>query len=369
MLKTITFINANPDWRERLSAEPYNLVIKEDGGFVMLNYSQRDSDFEDEIVRECRGVILDASLTPVCVPFFKFGNYGESYAAKIDWATAKVEEKIDGSLIKLWHYNGKWNTATDGTIFATSPVMKATGAVSEQFSTFADLFRAGAGRAGLDYNRLDTGCTYMFELVSPYNRVIVPYEDIDIYHIGTRDNSTLKEFECDIGVKKPAVYDCGNITDLIEMASRLRYCEEGYVVKDGTYNRIKVKGPAYVACHYLLQGVNDRKLLDLIRKNESAEFLTYFPEYKQNIDALAERFENLVNYLNAFVRDNVETARFETRKDFAAFASKTLFPAFLFGWYDGRAADPREWLWGMQNEKIIEHIARYEKAAGARVGS
>ena len=108
MLKVIEFIKNNHEWRELLSGEPYNIKISGDGGFIMLKYSQINSDFSNEIVRECRGLILDEKFNPACVPFYKFGNYGESYAADIDWNSAVVEEKIDGSLIKVWNYAGKW---------------------------------------------------------------------------------------------------------------------------------------------------------------------------------------------------------------------------------------------------------------------
>ena len=84
MLKTIEFIKQNADWRELLSGAPYKISIKDDEGFTILKYSQIDSDFNNEIVRECRGLIIDKNLAPVCVPFFKFGNYGEPYADEID---------------------------------------------------------------------------------------------------------------------------------------------------------------------------------------------------------------------------------------------------------------------------------------------
>jgi len=31
------------------------------------------------------------------------------YADTIDWSAARVQEKVDGSLIKVWYYNGEWN--------------------------------------------------------------------------------------------------------------------------------------------------------------------------------------------------------------------------------------------------------------------
>ena len=366
MLRVIEYIKNNQDWKTTLTAEPYNLSITDDGNFTILKYSQINSDFNNEIVRECRGLIIDKECNPVCIPFFKFANYGEPYADEIDWDSAIVEEKIDGSLIKVWHYGGSWIVSTNGTIFAKNASIGAEDGIelkaSNKYATFAELFESACANARLDFSSLDHRNTYMFELVSPYNRIVVPYESIDIYHIGTRDNTTLQELEVDIGIKKPKIYQCGNLNDILEMASRLRYSEEGYVVKDKHYRRVKVKSPAYVAAHHLISGMNEKRLLELFRTNELSEFLTYFPEYKPHADALSAKIERLVQYLDDLLDAKVNGLHYETRKDFALVATKTMFPAFLFSYYDGKAKAPSEWIWAMANDKIIEHLSKCENA-------
>jgi len=356
MLKVIVFIKNDPNWREILAAPPYNLLINDDGGFTILKYSQIDSDFTSEIVRECRGMIIDGELNPVCVPFFKFANYGEPYADKIDWATARVEEKIDGSLIKVWNYKGRWIVSTNGTIFAKNASIDSVcdDKHSERFSNYADLFNAAANRAGLDLESLNPQYTYMFELCSPYNRVVVPHSEIKIYHVGTRDLATMRELETDIGIPKPRTYQCNDINDLIAMASKLKYNEEGYVVKDADYRRVKVKSPSYVAAHHLVSDMNDKKLLELMRKNETAEFLTYFPEYRGFVDNLTERISALAARINDTLKERFDGVRFETRKDFAAVATKTDYPHFFFSYYDKKFKTPAEWIWSMSNDKIME---------------
>ena len=101
MLKVLEYIKGHKDWEELLSQAPYFIKISRDVMFgkrlIMLKYNQLDSDFNEEIVRECRGLIIDEdSLEPVSVPFFKFGNYGESYCPEIDWESAVITEKRDG---------------------------------------------------------------------------------------------------------------------------------------------------------------------------------------------------------------------------------------------------------------------------------
>ncbi|MCL2427437.1 MAG: hypothetical protein FWD05_14015 [Oscillospiraceae bacterium] len=358
MLKVIELIKQSPSWRKILSAEPYNLTIKDDCEFTILKYSQIHSDMSLEIVRECRGLIIDKELNPVCVPFFKFANYGEPYADIIDWSTACIQEKLDGSLIKVWNYNGKWIVSTNNTIFAEKAMLFAKGEADCVYKNYAELFRAAANKTQLDFCKLNPRYTYMFELTSPYNRIVVPHKEIEITHIGTRDNDTLQEIDADSGIKKPKVYQFNNIDDLISMASTLKYWDEGYVVCDANYNRIKVKSPAYVAIHHLVGTLSDKRIIELIRKNEVEEFLIYFPEYKSYVDKLLNMIASFELCIAQILEEQINGFHFETRKDFALMATKTKFPAFLFAYYDGKVKNAIEWLWGMENDKVLQQLEK-----------
>jgi len=109
MLKLQQFIKKHSDWEERLANDPYNITIKRDNGLVMFYYTS-DTDLQKPLAHECRGIILDETdhFKAVCVPFFRFGNYGEPHTDSIDWKSAKVQEKIDGSLIKVWYHKNEW---------------------------------------------------------------------------------------------------------------------------------------------------------------------------------------------------------------------------------------------------------------------
>lgn len=361
-MKVINFIKSNSDWRDILSKEPYNLTINDDSGFTILKYSQINSDFNNEIVRECRGLIIDQSLNPVCIPFYKFGNFGEPYADIIDWATAEIEEKIDGSLIKVWSYDRRWIVSTNGTIFAEKAVIgsERKDKSCNKFKNYAELFYAASKIAGLNIESLNPRYTYMFELVSPYNRIVVPYDSIMIYHIGTRDNVSLKEIDIDIGICRPKAYSGKNLGEVIEMASKLGYCDEGFVVKDSLYKRIKVKSPAWITAYHLVNGMNEKRLLDIIKHNELEEFLTYFPEYKSYTDGLIKKIKRVDDYINTVIQSKIYGNHFETRKEFALLALSTKYPSFFFGYYDRKYADPNEWIWSMANDKILEQLDKLD---------
>ena len=89
-MKLLQFIKDNPNWKEILSNEPYNIHIKNIGTLYMFKYSI-DSKW-NEITEESRGCILNMSSPGrtakcCCRPFFKFYNYGEVRASNIDWDT------------------------------------------------------------------------------------------------------------------------------------------------------------------------------------------------------------------------------------------------------------------------------------------
>ena len=184
-MKIVDFIKEHENWEDILTREPYKLKIVRDNGFILFKYDTVYSDFSLDIVKEARGVILkEDTLEIVCYPFTKFFNVDEENADKIDWDSAIVQEKIDGSLIKVWFCDRRWRISTNGMIDA----FKAPLSTDVFCKTFGELFME---TFDTDYfSVMDKDYTYMFELVSPYNRIVVPYETIDIYHIGTRNNKT-----------------------------------------------------------------------------------------------------------------------------------------------------------------------------------
>lgn len=186
-MKVLELINNNHNWEEILTQPPYCIKIKRDGNYVILKYNQLNSDFSNPIVRECRGAIFYANdngkYECVCRAFDKFGNHGESYVKDIDWESAVVEEKIDGSLIKIWHHNDEWCISTNGTIDAFEAQ------IGDTELTFGDLVNKAIGCSQVPYllEELDKHTTYMFELTSPESRVTIFYPETKLYYLGQRD--------------------------------------------------------------------------------------------------------------------------------------------------------------------------------------
>ena len=125
--------------KELLSEAPYHISVSEKGGLVLFRYSQLDSDWNEPICRECRGLILEKGTWKVVrYAFDKFFNINEDFAAEIDWGSAVGTEKIDGSLISLYFYNGRWRVATNGMIDAYDAPLSP----NERYKTYGELWEA-----------------------------------------------------------------------------------------------------------------------------------------------------------------------------------------------------------------------------------
>lgn len=323
LTKLQEFIIENPnDWETKLAAPPYSLKITHNGNYVMFKYSQIESDFSEPICREARGIILRLpDLRIVRKAFNKFFNIGEVYADTIDWETATSGLKLDGSLISLWCDEG-WHWSTNGTINAADAPLENGG-----FKTFQDLIDEALKKYDLDYDKLNPRYTYTMELCSRYNKVVIDYPEIQLWHTLTIDNETLEEVEVDIGIPKPPVYICETMKDYEALVKAFESNKEGIVVKDKNNNRVKIKTPLYFELH---KKANNGKItveaaLQTILDNEQSELLSYFPELKDFFDKVEstyiERSSKLIDIL-VEVAEWRHNNMFATRKDFAAWVKK-----------------------------------------------
>ena len=193
------FINDYPNaWEQKMEA--MQIRIKKDSvtPYAIFNYMIA-ADFFNPVVQEARGIIIDLEkLEVVCFPFRKFGNHTEPYADEIDWTTARVQDKVDGSIIKYWYSQRleKWIWSTNSCIYAAE-------ANSECGRSFQRLIESTPEYDKITHLELDKNYTYIFELVGPDNQVVIKYPEPRLWHIGTRNNITGAERNISIGIQNP----------------------------------------------------------------------------------------------------------------------------------------------------------------------
>ncbi len=309
----------------------YDIRVKRHGiypNLVIFKYGI-DTPLGEQISQECRGIILDESKNweIVCYPYSKFFNHYEGLAAEIDWSTAKVLEKIDGSLCTIWYYDGKWNVSTSGTC-------DAGGDVGDFGFTFKDLFWTIWQDCGYYLPKLHlTDYCFMFEMVSKYNRIICRYDSAKIVLHGVRNRVTLQEhepeeFAKDHGWQVVKAFPLQNLKEIIDFAKTLDPIEhEGFVVVDKFFRRQKIKSPQYVALANIRGGLSTKRLIEIVRLGESEEFLAYFPEFTKEYEEVKAKYESLVNEIaNVFAKYSPIVAQ----KDYALAVKHLPYSGILF---------------------------------------
>lgn len=349
MLEIQKFLRSHdPRSALRHAQEKWGIECYQDGPLVALNYSQIDSPRGVPEVEECRGLILeDLTWNVVAMPYRRFYNYSENpYAAKCNLETSVLFDKLDGSLVSIYYYD-KWRAAT-----RSRP--NADGGLNKSSSTFSSLIWDTFHNQGIDLNRLSTKMTYIFELIGPDNRVVTPYEKAKLVLTGARcmtgnyeevSFEELKQLSEHIEVPLAMSLPFKDANHIDNMVTMLPGLAEGFVLCDygqkinGSYARVKIKSPRYLAAARLIQGFNDKRALELVLTGGADEFLSYFPEYQDRL-AFVEAMLTLKCSELQHMFDKCKGA--SDRKAFAEIAKTSFAPWVLFTMLDGRAAGPLE---------------------------
>lgn len=366
MLKIQEFIFNHPEnWRELLSSPPYCLKISDEDGYVLFKYNQIESDFSEEICCEARGLILDSTdkFKVVRMAFKKFFNLGEPHAAHIDWDTAVASEKIDGSIMSVWYAHGEWHLSTNGTIDAFKAELSGVG----PYKNFGELFESVLPLSTFaNYNK--HRC-WTFELVSPYNKVVIDYPETKVYLLSVRDMDSLEELYLDAvemladanGIAVPERYDLNNEADYRQLVEQMPEGHEGIVVRDANGERVKIKTLLYFEMHKVKNNgvITLEHIVDLILKNDDEEFLSYFIEYRPKFSHIRNVREKILSRIEEI---KILTKNYSSKKEIALDNSIPNWEKrFYFNAFDKREnnLELRDWcklieMWEATHNESIE---------------
>lgn len=367
-MRVLELMNREYNWKEILQEAPYFINIKEKDDYVLLKYNQIFSDFSNEIVRECRGAIfrknVDGRWICVCRGFDKFMNFGQDGADTIDWNSAIVMEKVDGSLIRCFQDNGKWHIATNGQIDAFEIC------INDEGLTFEDLvFKALGGQeqfSKLTY-LLDCNFTYMFELVSPITQVVIPYPNTELYYLGARDMITMREdrlkdnsIMAKFGIKQPKYYaTIHDIEECIRNANEMSKDNEGFVVVDDCYNRIKIKSPEYLRAAKLNNNnrITIKRVVEMMREEQLDDFIAYCPQHEEVVNKVIGALKEIEEEC-AKEWEEVKEFACKEKKEFVSIVKDkgAKWPHYLYWKYNDGGRAPSQFFNNMTLKKITELI-------------
>ena len=358
MLETQKFLREN---ELNSLKETYHITSNRHSAYpnlVQLKYSQIDSKMTERIVQECRGLILDEANNweIVSYPFDKFFNYNESNAAKLDWENATVFEKLDGSLMVMYYYNDQWQVGSSG-------LPDASGNVRNQEYNLNGLFQRIWKESGYESPKNKTSC-YMFEMVDPSTKVLVPYKESRISLIGVRDLKSLKEYSIDQVEnnewQKAKRYPLQSLEKILEECKALNPMQhEGYVVCDSQFRRVKIKSPQYVKLSLIQKNtnprLNDKYLVEIIQANEGEEFLSYFESYRTKYNALKNNYNHLIESLEEM---HEVVKGIDDRKEIALKVKGTSFPSVFFQLKDGKAKSVKDYIRNQDASRLLNALSK-----------
>jgi RNA ligase len=314
---------------------------------TIWNYSEK-VQYEglfDDITLQTRGLVTDDKGNVVARPFKKFFNQEEGKHTPT--SEFDVYAKMDGSLGILFNYEGEWVMATRGS-FTSDQAIKGM----EMLSKY-------------DYNRLNKGYTYLFEIIYADNRIVVQYPFEDVVLLGVIETTTgyevnihdgendvrLRNLINNLGFQVVKKYD--GIKDYSVLKGMIRDDEEGFVVKFSNGCRMKVKGVEYLRLHKIMTNVSTTGIwevlssggnMDEILKDVPDEFYSKIKSYVKDLryhywsvqEHAGKYFDNLYE---SYDRELPEKAKYaEWVKQF----DKHLHP-ILFRMYDNK--DYSSYIW------------------------
>jgi len=294
-LKEKNIVDVN-SLKEFICKEEYKLKSKEDDNLIVI-YNDQFSNIDDELVRFFNGVIIDKStLKVVCYTFDKCLEENNIHQNLIN-TEVTVQPVYEGTLVRVYYYNNKWNISTKKMIDAYNSKWASNKSFGEMF---AEIF----GNSWLEHMNDFPSKDYCYSfLMGHIDNNILQIDKNYLIHLNTVDLVNNKE------VDFRYVCNTRNINHI------LNYDSYKFIKND--YESIK---------NYIEQLKNDQTLNSIgymlinngIRQKFMKNNFTQIRELWGNTNNRLFRYlnlrknpENLKKYLDIFPKDKKEFLEFE----------------------------------------------------------
>ena len=261
-------------------------VVAEREDYTVINYivAMADSfdmtgpdDLGGAIRRECRGIIFDRDGVIMSRPFHKFFNVNERAETQthvLDMSQPHIiMEKMDGSMIRPILVDGYLRLATKMGV--TNVAMDAEAWLAKHTHTeeLKKWMRV----------MLDANATPIFEWISPFNQIVLAYEEADLVLLALRHNETGEYIDIrstDAPFTLVPEYGSleGNLGDYVARQREAKE-REGDIIRFMDGHMLKVKNDWYVRIHKTIERVQfDRNIVDLIINEELDDQIPKLPQ-------------------------------------------------------------------------------------------
>ena len=333
------------------------VAASQSGPLTIFKYTQKTHirDLWNAVNRQARGIIFQTDGTVIARPFEKFFNLNERPETHVDnlpWKEGvEIYEKVDGSCgigyLKgvqspldptgiLWN---KWHLATPGSM--------------ESDQAIEGTRMLNAGDYKLEHLPLDS--TPVFEIIYPENRIVVDYDGKrELVLLAIFEHNGIEWHPCRVdqiasmcGFRRPQRYN-------IDLRSEIPFEEnsEGYVARFENGLRVKVKSPAYLRVHRLLNYLSPKGVIELMRGKEYGVTLRQLPKaIAADFDDVRAYVQGIYNGIYTRAHENLNRLREEHhalthRRDLALWIQANVPNAesgFVFALLDHKDIEDKVW--------------------------
>ncbi|WP_310489147.1 RNA ligase [Chamaesiphon sp. VAR_69_metabat_338] len=273
----------------------------------------------------CRGLVLDDNYLPAARPLPKFFNLSE-HQGTLPEGVPEIYEKLDGSLIILFYYQGQWEVASRGS-FASDQAKMARVLLADRQA---------------ELNKLDREYTYLLEIIYPSNRIVVDYGAAQrlvlLAAVHTRTGAELALAQVD-WIDRAQTYPATTLPEWIKSieATQAELAnQEGFILKWPNGFRLKYKLADYVRLHRIITRIQSKDIWECLSQNQSLaqfldsvpdEFYNWVKDTKLELETKYRAIETECQQAFKDLGDRRQTAMyFQTQK----------YPGVLFLMLDGR---------------------------------
>jgi len=249
----------------------------------------------------------------------------------------QVEEFIEGTMVNVfWDetigLSGEWEIATRNSVGANTSFYQKSNS-SQNNKTFREMFLEAMNQCKVTFDHLTKDYVYSFVLQHPENRIVVPFQNPNLYLVAIyhchitmvlpldvnylSQNSRLK----DTLIQYPKQYQEKSYAELIRKYASMNtpYDIMGVVIHNYiTGERSKIRNPVYEQVRQL-KG-NHAKLqyqyLSLRHQGKMSEYLRFYPEHKKEFSMFRDDVHLFTktlyeNYIHCFVCKNSTERKIE----------------------------------------------------------
>ena len=322
------------------------------GHLTLYNYSSRcvfDAAW-DEVTMAARGLVLDDEGKVVARPWPKFFNFGERPDEALPAETPELSKKYDGSMVIVFSdARLGWKAVTRGC-WDNDQTRYANGWLESHCASLRKEY------------------TYLFELVAPWNRIVIHYPKDDMILLGVVETESGKDWsyaetqsEASRCGFTPVEFETRPIASLnLEDAAITN--EEGFVARFSNGHRVKLKYKQYLYLHKIVTGLSVKGIWEILASGSRPDFSNVPDEfmgwYAKQRDAIQAKFD-AIRAETQRVFDSVFGSK-ASRKEYALeFLKHGEMSTALFKLLDGK--DPAETIW-KQCKPEVHSVFRVDEA-------